>query len=179
MDWMNQLGGLLRQYAGGVPAATPANVDDDFDQLAQAAPQSAISDGLAAAFRSDQTPPFGNMAAQLFGQSNGRQKAGILNALISAVGPMIVSQMLARRGGPDLGGLLGGGRREVTPEVAEQVPPDVVEEIASQAEQKDPSIVDQLSNIYAQHPTLIKTLGGAALVIALAKVAQAQGRGAF
>lgn len=177
---MNQLGGLLQQYAGGgATARTPASVDDDFDQFAQAAPPAAISDGLAAAFRSDQTPPFGNMAAQLFGRSDGRQKAGMLNALISAVGPMIVSQVLARRGGPDLGGLLGGGKPEVTPEVAEQIPPDAVEEIASQAEQKDPSIVDQLSNIYAQHPTLIKTLGGAALAIALAKVAQAQARGAF
>jgi hypothetical protein len=176
---MNQLGGLLQQYAGARPDRAPSGVEDDFDQFAQAAPPSAVSDGLAAAFRSDQTPPFGNMAAQLFGRSDGRQKAGILNALISAVGPMIVSQMLARRGGPDLGGLLGGGRHEVTPEVAEQVPPEVVEEIASQAEQKDPSVIDRLSEIYAQHPTLIKTLGGAALAIALAKVAQAQNRGAF
>ena len=36
----------------------------------------------------------------------------------------------------------------------------------------NPSIVDSVSAFYAQHTTLVKTLGGAALSIALAKVAQ-------
>ena len=43
MDWMNQLGGLLQQYAGARPGQTPASVDDDFDQFAQNAPPSAVS----------------------------------------------------------------------------------------------------------------------------------------
>lgn len=180
MDWMNQLGGMLQQYAGANANQAPQNVNNDFDQFAQAAPQSAIAEGLSAAFRSNQTPPFGNMVAQMFGNANGQQRAGILNSLIAAVGPALLSQMLSRGGGgglSGLAGLLGGGQQQVTPEQAEQVSPEAVQEIAAQAEQKDPSVIDQISNFYSEHPTLVKTLGGAALTIALAKIAQQQQQG--
>ncbi|HYO98732.1 MAG TPA: hypothetical protein VER76_00795 [Pyrinomonadaceae bacterium] len=176
MSWLNQIGGLLQQYQGANANQAAGNVNDDFDQFAQAAPQSAVADGLAAAFRSEQTPPFGNMLGQLFGQSNGVQRASILNPLISALGPTVISQILANRGASGLAGFLGGGQREVTPEMAEQVPPEAVQEIAERAEQKDPSVIDMASNFYAEHPTLVKGLGAAALTIALAKVAANQQR---
>ena len=174
MSWMDQLGGLLQQYSGAAPQRAPDTVEDDFDQFAQAAPTSTIADALAQTFRSDQTPAFGQMAAQMFGSSNGQQRAGILNTLISTLGPTVLAQILSRSGSSALGGLLSGGSREVTPEEAEQVPPDVVQDLAAKAEEKDPSIIDQFSEFYAQHPTLIKTLGGAALAVALAKIAQRQ-----
>jgi hypothetical protein len=151
-------------------------VDRDFDQFTQAAPQSVLADGIAAAFRSNQTPPFGQMLGQLFGQSNGTQRASILNTLISTLGPTVIAQVLANRGASGLAGLLSGGQREVTPEMAEQVPAEAVQELAAQAEQKDPSIIDMASNFYAEHPTLVKGLGAAALTIALAKVASNQQR---
>ncbi|HEV2799970.1 MAG TPA: hypothetical protein VGW12_05720 [Pyrinomonadaceae bacterium] len=174
MGWLDQIGGLLQQYQGASAQQTPNNVEQDFGHFAQAAPQSAIADGLAAAFRSNQTPPFGNMLGQLFGQSNGTQRASILNTLISTLGPTVISQILANRGAAGLAGLLGSGQREVTPELAAQVPPEAVQEIAERAEQKDPSIVDMASNFYAEHPTLVQGLGAAALTIALAKVAANQ-----
>jgi hypothetical protein len=174
MNWMNQISGILDQYSGAGAAAAPSGVHDDFDQFAQAAPQSAVADGLAAAFRSDDTPPFPQMLGQLFGQSNGQQRAGILNTLISAVGPTVLSQIMARHGGAGLAGLLGGGGQQVSPDVAQQIPPAAVQEIAEHAEQKDPSIIDTMSNLYAEHPQLIKTLGAAALAVALAKIASAR-----
>jgi hypothetical protein len=163
---------MLQQYTGAGAGQAPSTVQDDFDQFTQVAPTGTLADGLAAAFRSDQTPPFGQMVGNLFGQSNGNQRAGILNTLISTLGPTLVAQLLARRGASGLAGILGGGRHEITPEEAQQVPPEAVEEIAAQAEKKDPSIIDTLSNFYSEHPTLVKTLGGAALAIALATVAQ-------
>ncbi|HVF50162.1 MAG TPA: hypothetical protein VNA19_08750 [Pyrinomonadaceae bacterium] len=175
MEWMNQISGLLQQYQNAQPQQAPATVDNDFDQFTQAAPQSALADGLAAAFRSDQTPPFGQMTSQLFGQSNGQQRASILNTLLSTLGPTILSQILNRSGGSGLAGLLGGGQQQqVTPEQAEQISPEAVQGIAEEAAKRDPSIIDSISNVYAEHPTLIKTLGGAALTIALAKIAQRQ-----
>jgi hypothetical protein len=175
MDWMNQLSGILQQYNGAQPAQAPDTVHDDFDQLAQAAPNSAVADGLAAAFRSDQTPAFGNMVAQMFGNANGQQRAGILNTLMQALGPTIISQIMSRGGGlSGLAGLFGGGQNEVTPEQAQQVSPEAVQELAAQAEQKDPSIIDRVSGFYAEHPTLVKGLGAAALTIALAKIAERQ-----
>ena len=174
MEWINQLSGILQQYSGARADQGPDTIDDDFDQLAQTAPRSALADGLAAAFRSEQTPPFAQMAAQLFSRSSGQQRASILNTLMAAVGPTLVAQLLARSGSSGLAGLLSGGQREVTPEIAEQVSPAAVQEIAAQAEQKDPSVVDMISDFYAEHPRLVKTLGGAALTIALAKIAERQ-----
>ncbi len=182
MDWMNQLSEVLQQYNGAGAAPARSNVGDDFDQIAQTAPPSELADGLAAAFRSDQTPDFGQMAGQLFNNSNGEQRAGILNTLIRTAGPMILSQVLSRQTGSNSGGgllsliekLTSGQQTEVTPEQAEQIPAEAVQEIAAQAEKKDPSIIDQVSNFYAEHPTLVKTLGAAALTIALSQIAKRQ-----
>jgi hypothetical protein len=68
----------------------------------------------------------------------------------------------------------GGGQRQVklTPEQVEQLSPEQVQEIASHAEQENPGIIDHMSRFYAQNPTLVKALGGAALAIALGKLAQ-------
>ena len=181
MEWMNGISNILQQYGGARAAQAPDTVDDDFDQFARAAPRSAVADGLAGAFRSDQTPPFGNMLGQLFGQSGGHERASILNTLLAAVGPTVISQVLQRSGGGGgggalgpLAGILGGGQREITPEQAAQVSPEAITEVAAAAEQRDPSVIDRISEVYAEHPTLIKTLGGAALAVALAKVAERQ-----
>ena len=170
MGLMDQLSDVLKQYSGGT-AQAPSNVNEHFDQVAQAAPQSSVAEGLAAAFRSDQTPAFGQMVSGLFGQSNGEQKAGMLNQLLSSVGPGVLAQLA---GGGALAGLLGGGANSITAQQAQQVSPEVVQQLAAHAEKADPSIVDRASAFYAQHPTLVKTLGGAALSIAMAKVAQRQ-----
>ncbi|HVF90053.1 MAG TPA: hypothetical protein VNH22_08290 [Blastocatellia bacterium] len=172
MEWLNQLGGMLQQYSGASAQRAPQSVNDDFDNFAQAAPHGTIAEALSEAFRSDQTPAFGQMAGQLFGHSNGSQRASILNTLISTLGPTLVAQLLSRGGSSGLASMLGGGHTQLTPEQAEQVSPEEVQEIAARAEQKDPSIIDTFSNFYAEHPTLIKTLGGAALTVALAKIAQ-------
>src|SRR4030095_7108227 len=159
VNWMNDLGGLLNQYSGTSARQAPDTVYDDFDRFAQAAPHSELAEGLAEAFRSDQTPPFAQMLGQLFGQSGGHQRASILNTLIATLCPTLIAQLMARRGESGLAGLLGGGAREVTSQQAEQVPPEAVQEIAAEAEKKDHSIIDRLSEIYAEHPTLIKALG--------------------
>jgi hypothetical protein len=173
MGWLNQISGLLQQYAGANPAEAPADVDNHFDQVAQTAPKPALAEGLAEAFRSDQTPPFPQMISNLFAHSNGQQRASILNQLIGAAGPGILGQFA---GGGALGGLSGllGGNQQVNAEAAERVSPEAVQNLAQHAEQHNPSIIDVASNFYAEHPGLVKTLGGAALTIAMAKLAQKQ-----
>jgi hypothetical protein len=191
MDWMKQVGDVLDRYGDANPTRPPETVDRDFDLFAQNAPPAAVSEGLSAAFRSDQTPEFSQMASQLFGRASGSQRATMLNALLAAVGPMVLQQILARRqrgpsagpgqgqaqGGGGLGDVLGkilrgDGPPKVTPEVADQVTPQEVEEIAREAEKKDPSVIDRISEVYAQQPQLLKVLGGAALAIALGRMAQ-------
>jgi len=172
MSWIDQIGGMLQQYTGAATESAPSTVHDDFDQITQVAPQSDIAEGLSQAFRSEQTPEFGQMVSQMFGQSSGPQRAGILNTLMRTLGPTIVAQLLAGKGAGWLSNIIKGGQTQVTPEQAEQVPPEVVQDMATEAEKKDPSIIDSLSDFYSQHPTLIKTLGGAALAIALSTIAQ-------
>ncbi len=168
MGWMNMLGSLVQQFAGG--QASPEDAERHFDQISQTAPTGALASSLADAFRSDQTPAFGQLASQLFGNSNGQQKASMLNTLLAAAGPALMSG----GAGALLSSLAGGGQRPLTPHEAEQVSPEVVDQLAAHAEKHDPSVVDQISGFYAEHPTLVKTLGGAVLAVALAKLADRQ-----
>jgi hypothetical protein len=173
MSWMDKVGGLLKQYTSGSgAAAAPApDVHSHFDQVAEAAPTSTIAEGLAAAFHSDQTPAFGNMVSSLFANSNGAQKAGLLNQLMGSVNPAMLTQLLA---GTGLASVLQGGATQLTPEQAQQVTPEMIQQMAAHAEKANPSIIESCSAFYAQHATLVKTLGGAALTIAMAKVAERQ-----
>jgi len=45
-----------------------------------------------------------------------------------------------------------------------------VKAVVEQAQQQQPNVADGLANFYAQHSGLIKTLGGAALAVALASM---------
>lgn len=170
------LGNLLNQYLGGAAGAgKEQQANDDFDRVASNAPPEVLARGVSGALRSDQTPPFANMVSQMFGQSNPNQRAGMLNHLLATVGPAVLAQLASRSGGlGGLGSLFGGGRApsEVTPEQAAQVSPDEVRELAEKAEQENPGIVDRMGDFYAQNPTLVKAIGGAALAIALGHMAQ-------
>jgi len=168
MNWLEQLGGVLQQYAGATPTQAPFSAEDDFDQVATVAPRDAVAGGLADAFRSNDTPPFPSMLGQLFGRSDGYQRANILNSLLATVGPGLLSGVLSR---------FGGGAR-VTPEQAQQIPPQAVEELAREAEKSDPTVIDRVSDFYAEHPTLVKSLGAVALAIAMRGMA-GQKRGMF
>jgi len=153
---------LLQQAAGMLGA----NPEQHFDQVVQQAPADAVGKGVAEAFRSDQTPPFAEMVAQLFANSTPEQRAAMLNQLLATVG----AGTLTQAAGGALGNVLSPGASQVTHDQASQLTPEQVQQIAAHAEQSHPGIVDQIGNFYAQHPTLVKTLGSAALAIVLAKV---------
>jgi hypothetical protein len=174
MDWLNQVTDVLDKYSVGPTSEIPGSVEADFDRLSRHAPPATVSEGLTEAFRSNQTPPFASMLSQLFGRSPSTQKSNVLNTLVATLGPALVAQLLARHGATRAATELEGGNTRVSPDVAEQVSQKSIEAIAAEAEKKDPSIVDRISKFYAEQPALIKTLGGLALTIAMAKVAQRQ-----
>jgi hypothetical protein len=62
----------------------------------------------------------------------------------------------------------------VTPQQAQQVSPQQVQVLAQQAAKKNPSIVDQAASFYAQHPTLVKTIGAGALALLMSRISQAR-----
>jgi hypothetical protein len=160
---------ILQQYTNGASAVEANAARTHFDQVASAAPTEVLGQGVADAFRADSTPSFGSMVGQMFGQSDPQQRAGVLNELLRSVGPGV----LAALGGGLLGRLSNpaASAPQVTPEQAAKVSPEQVQEIAARAEQHNPGVLDQIGSYYAQHPDVVKTLGSAALAIALAGVA--------
>lgn len=170
---MSFLTDILQQYVGA--SASGDQAADHYAQVAAAAPTGALSSGLAAAFNSDQTPPLGDMVGQLFGQSNAQQQAGVLNQILASAGPALLATLaggaLGRFINPAGGAAAPGQAAQITPDQASQLSPEQVKEIVEHAQRHDPGITDTLSSFYAQHTGLVKTLGGAALAIALAKVA--------
>ena len=164
MDWLNTVEDIVRRYSGqgGGTAAAPDDPHRDFQAVTQAAPSNVVSGGIAQAFRSDQTPPFPEMLATLFCGSDPNQRAGILNQLLNSVSPGTLSGLPGFSGRTSL---LSG--KTMTPEQASQISPSDVQQIATHAEQQNPSVVDQVSSFYAQHPDLMKAAGGVALTIAL------------
>lgn len=177
MGLFDQLQNVLTKYAAGNNSAPQGaqEVEEHFSQVAAVAPQSSLAEGLAAAFRSDQTPAFGDMLGSLFSQSSGEQKAGILNQLLAAVPPGTVQSLLGSgAAGGALASVLQSGTTSVTPEQAQQVSAEAVQQLAASAEKHDPSIVDTASQFYAEHSTLVKTLGGTAMTMVLSHIAQRQ-----
>ena len=170
---MGLLDNILQQYADP-SRAQPERVNEHFDQVAQQSNPQDLGNGVAAAFRSDATPPFGQMIGNLFGQSNPQQRAGILNQLVQVLGSGALSSVAGGVLGRVLGnaGSAGSGAAAptITPEQASQISPADAGAIAAHAEQRDPSILDRAGEFYAQHPTLVKSLGASALAIVLGRM---------
>jgi hypothetical protein len=155
MGWITEAVGRVLDRYTGTGASAPAEAShEDYSQVAGQAPPEAVAGGLSQAFRSESTPPFPEMLANLFQHSSPDQRAGLLNHLLGS-----------------LAGAIGGGQ-PVTPQQAGSVAPDQVKQAAAEAERQDPSIVDQASRFYAQHPDAVKAMGGLALAIALGHIAR-------
>ncbi len=163
---------ILKQYAEPSTGHAATSVAH-FDEVAQSASPQAVGNGVAAAFHSDQTPPFGDMVGKLFANSNGQQRAGVLNELLASISPSALPGLA--------GGALAGTRSAqstsgstptVTAGQASQLTPEQVQEIAAHAHQQDPSIVDRVGSFYGKHPQLVKSLGAMALAVVLGKMAR-------
>ena len=161
---------ILQQYA-----ARPTSTETDFEEVAPQVPPQVLGEGLAHAFRSDGTAPFAHLVGQLFGNSNPQLRAGLLNQLVRAVGPEVVARIAggALRGFGHMPnpGAAAGTPPPLSPVDAEQVTPDQVRQIAEAAQARDPSVMDRVGGFYAEHPDVVKALGGAALAIALGQIA--------
>ena len=156
---------ILSKYAAN-PQPQPETVNH-FDEVARTAPPASLGNAITSMFKSNDTPPFGQAVGSLFSQSNPQQRAGVLNQIVQSLGPAALGA-----GGGILSRMLGSGNSagavpNLTPEQASQVSPEDVNVLATHAEQQHPSIVDRVGSFYAQHPTLVKTLGVGALAVAM------------
>jgi hypothetical protein len=136
---------VLNQYQD--PARMPPQAGQDFESVASEIPPHELSHGLEEAFRSEQTPPFEQMVRQLFEHSNSDQRAGLLD--------------LFRREAP----------QAASPGTAVDAPPGRVQEMAAEAAKANPSIMQRVSQFYAEHPQVVQMLGNAALAVVMNRVA--------
>ena len=178
------LGGLLSKYLNVSGGQTSADAESHYDQIAQHASPEVLGQGISDALRSDSTPSLGQMVSQVYSNASPNQQAGMLNQILASL-PQGALSSLGGAGGALGGGALGGvlgsvlgqlqagqGTPQVTPEQASQISPEQVQSIANHAEQHGSGgVFDALGNFYAQHPDLVKTLGTAALTVAMAKIA--------
>jgi len=164
MKWLEAVTDIIDRYqSGNYGRPNDSTTHEDYQQVVQSAPQDVVANGIAGMFRSNDTPPFPEMISNLFAQSNQSQRAGLLNQLLSVVPPAAITAL------PGLGSLgeLLGANRDAVGNVANQLSPDQVHQITTHAEAQDPGIVEKVSAFYAQHPGLMKAVGGMALAVAM------------
>jgi hypothetical protein len=161
MGLLEDVKNLVEQYTSG---GSPQDVATNFSRVVDASDPDALSPGIAAAFRSDETPPFANMVTDLFSNASPDQKAGMLNALLGSVPPELQATLR-----PMIPGAAAAA--PISRTHAENVSPDAVTQIAEKVERHNPGAIDLMSDFYARHPALVKTLGSAAMMIAMRKMA--------
>lgn len=163
MALFNDLKEMLNRYTSGT--APSSDTATHFQHVAQSVDSGTLAQGIAAAMRSDDTPPFSQLVSQLFESGSGEQKFAMLNTLLSSVPPDVRAR---------LSSLIPGLGSVASPTAAQSVSPDAVQQLAEHAEQHDAGIVEKMSALYAAHPMLVKTLGSTAMMIAMRTIAQRQ-----
>jgi hypothetical protein len=160
MSLLDQIGGILKQYE--TPRAPTSDVSTHFDQVASAVPPATLADGIAHVLRSGPPSGFSQTVSELFDRADPSQKAGMLDKLLPAARPTSAAMLSST----------AVNASAVTPEQAQQLSPGVVKQLADHAQSADPSVVDRLSEFYAQHPTLVKGIGVAALTLVMSRISQ-------
>jgi hypothetical protein len=174
MSQEKDVSSVLQQYATETGVYSIEKVEQDFVQVTQQVPTEQVTSGLSEAIRSEQTPPFDQMVGQSFEQGDAKQRAGMLNHLIDGASPSVVNT-LVQNGVPHAAlRAIDGQPRTVTPELAEQLHPGLVQQVAFDAQQENPDVIDRISNLYAEDPSLVKTLDGGTLSVALSKIAESR-----
>lgn len=154
---------VLQQIINSASTPEPHQID----QISREAPRDTLRSGVSEALRSKETPQLSRIVADLFEKASSQERADILNTLVEKLGPGALAGVA--------GGALAGHEGHDTPlvpvEKAERITPEQVQDVVTTARNADePGVFERMSNFYAEHPDLVKTLGAGALMIALARM---------
>jgi hypothetical protein len=147
------------------------NVLDDFNEVVKRAPDEAIAQAMAAAFRTDEDASFAHIVANLFLHSDVELRAELLNILMNHIG-RDTKRVLSDAG---LFGL-DPDSRQITEEMTTQLSPEAIGVIAAEAEQRDSCVVDKISEFYSQHTEVVSKLGAHAVATVMTDIAQRASR---
>jgi hypothetical protein len=167
MRWVDQMGGVLLEYAHPQRNQLFPTIKDHFSKLVDHAPKQAIATGLAAVFRAEDTPAFAQMVVDLFEHSDALRRAGVLTVLVPYVSQE--SQNVLADGG--LFGFPPGPMR-VLPDRMMDVSPEAVFLLATEAERRHRSgTIAVVSAFYAEHPAVLRHLGAHTLSLIMTSIA--------
>jgi hypothetical protein len=160
MSFLDQIGGVLQQYANGTPpGATRAQSHADYDKIAAAVPADTLASVIGPALGSLGGPQVRERIQNSAAEMSPRQRGDFMQTLLNGL----------QSSGVDLGGLLG--QLGVNPAVAQRpqdATPGDVATVAAHAQTERPAVFNQAMEFYARHPTLVKVLG----TLAMVKIAQ-------
>ncbi len=161
---------ILGRYAEPRRSILPRDVEQDFGSVVHEAGLDAMQDGIAEAFRADETPEFEEMVATLFEHSDPHVRAGLLDSLLAGLAPSARFQ----GGGSALSDVwrkYHAGARVPVDRTAEVAPADV-EDVARHAREENSGVLERVSRFYARHPGVVRSLGAVAMNIVLARIAR-------
>jgi hypothetical protein len=164
-------GERLSRYAHPQRNQLFPDVLDDFNDVAQRAPEKVIAQAMAAAFRADENTPFAPIVANLFRHSDAELRAALVNILVSHVGHE-TNRVLSNAG------LFGFDpeSKQVTEGTTTQLSPEAIGVVAAEAEHRDSRIVDEVSALYARHTRVVSKLGAHAVATVMTDIAQRASR---
>lgn len=173
MNRDNDLSAVLQQYAAETGVHSVQKVEQDFVAVAQQVPTEDVTDGLAQAMHSEQTPPFEDVLAESFARGDATLRSEMLRRLIDTAGAVVIKplaehQILPQRSKDGY----GQAGEHIDNEATLRLAPDAFRDIVRDAVMRDPVVVDRMSEFYAVNPLAGKTLGGATLSVALSKMAE-------
>ena len=165
-------GSLVADYLRGRRGWKSVNLRDSLEHLPYTSSRNTLAHGLATAFRSRDTEPFGHLVSHLYHYSPIPPRIEVLRTLVSNAGGATAVAKFAPDGSylAELGRL--SNLQAITEREAAEAAPEVVRILATRAEQKNPLTVDKISRIYSGYPEIVKNLGPKPLSITLSSMAE-------
>lgn len=163
MSFFNSIGGLLNQYIGGSGAASTEEAHEHYDQVTSAVPAGILGSAIGPAL---QSLALGEVQQHIFNsasQMSSEQRGGLVQSLLGGFvsSGTNVSSLLAQLG--------------INPSVAdnpESASPEEVAALAAHAHQNNPDVFHRAMAFYAEHPTLVKAMGAAAVSAIIYEIAK-------
>jgi len=161
---------LLQSYlTAGTRDLSWINLRDSLVNFSRFIPSPTLAHGLAMAFRSKDTAPFGEIVSHLYRHSLWKPRTDLLQTLIATVGGATgIHRLIRRRREFSMfSGLFSRDRVDVF-----EIRPETVQALATYAEQKNPETIDKVSRLYSAYPEVIKHLAAKPLAITLSSMAE-------
>jgi hypothetical protein len=163
MGLFDSIGGLLNQYISGNGAANTEEAHDHYDQVQSAVPTGILGSSIGSALKSLAVQQVEqhilNSASQMSPEQRGGLMQSLLNGLTSSGGD--VSSILSQL-----------GINQSVADNPQDASPEDVAALAAHTHQNNPDVFQRAMEFYAEHPTLVKAMGAAAVSAIIYEIAK-------